>query len=393
MKKNKKFIVVILISILILSLCLISYKHYLFIHKNIQTYYMLDSRSHYTATQLKDGNILIAGGNTSSKAEIFNPVTGKSSYTGSLNVNRFAHEALLLDDGNVLVFGGLSHPDLDILANAEIYNYNTQKFENIGNIANCQNKSHSSLTKLDNGNILISCDKSASIYNPKTRKMTDIKDMPYNGAATRTTKLPDGNILLLGRFVKIVEGKAEAIFSTLIFDTKKYVYKPVHQMNEIDFPSVIFSTKDKKIFVSKLDDSAGIGVFLYDPINATYREIGKIDGERICNAVLLEDLNAIYFVADNKYPSTPPTNNIIIVLKDLFTSIFHHPNCVLFDINSGKYKHTAICPLDYKYSGKSFVIPNQKLLIIGGSSATIFKPNKNKEILIIDLKELKHGIN
>ena len=43
--------------------------------------------------------------------------------------------------------------------------------------------------------------------------MTDIKDMPYNGAATRTTKLPDGNILLLGRFVKIVEGKAEAIIA------------------------------------------------------------------------------------------------------------------------------------------------------------------------------------
>lgn len=60
MKKNKKFIVVILISILILSLCLISYKHYLLIHKNIQTYYMLDSRNQYTATQLKDGNILIA---------------------------------------------------------------------------------------------------------------------------------------------------------------------------------------------------------------------------------------------------------------------------------------------------------------------------------------------
>ena len=84
----------------------------------------------------------------------------------------------------------------------------------------------------------------------------------------------------------------------------------------------------------------------------------------------------------------------LLKLKNIFRTAWHKTiPAGGININRGKYKHTAICPLDYKYSGKSFVIPNQKLLIIGGSSATIFKPNKNKEILIIDLKELKHGIN
>jgi hypothetical protein len=65
----------------------------------------------HTATLLRDGRVLVAGGWNSpdgslSDTEIYNPATGKWSVTGSLAVVREHHAATLLADGTVLVAGG-----------------------------------------------------------------------------------------------------------------------------------------------------------------------------------------------------------------------------------------------------------------------------------------------
>ena len=71
-------------------------------------------RAFHTATLLNDGTVLITGGitdfagNTTTAAEIFDPNAGTFTPTASMNVSRAGHTATLLGDGTVLITGGVT---------------------------------------------------------------------------------------------------------------------------------------------------------------------------------------------------------------------------------------------------------------------------------------------
>lgn len=72
-----------------------------------------DHRMGHTATLLGDGRVLVAGGlatwgNAKTGAEIFDPPSGTWSPAGDMKWPRGWHTATLLPDGRVLVFGGWS---------------------------------------------------------------------------------------------------------------------------------------------------------------------------------------------------------------------------------------------------------------------------------------------
>ena len=67
------------------------------------------AREEHTATLLPNGKVLVAGGYdgfTLSSAELYDPATGSWSNTGSLGTARRFHTATLLPSGKVLVAGG-----------------------------------------------------------------------------------------------------------------------------------------------------------------------------------------------------------------------------------------------------------------------------------------------
>jgi len=81
-------------------------------------------RHSHTATLLRDGKVLVAGGTDSNghaldSAELYNPTTGKWTKTGSLNIARFYHSAVLGADGRVMVENG--HTGSDPLSDKEFY--------------------------------------------------------------------------------------------------------------------------------------------------------------------------------------------------------------------------------------------------------------------------------
>jgi hypothetical protein len=88
---------------------------------------MVVGRWWHTATLLLDGRVLIAGGDKGSvgptsgelSAELYNPKIGTFSPTGSMTSVREIHTATLLRDGRILVAGGFGGPGA--LASAEIY--------------------------------------------------------------------------------------------------------------------------------------------------------------------------------------------------------------------------------------------------------------------------------
>ena len=72
------------------------------------------ARESHTATLLKNGNVLITGGHRDRRenlkvydtAEIYDSKSNQFSATGSMNIPRHKHDAVLLSDGKVLVNGG-----------------------------------------------------------------------------------------------------------------------------------------------------------------------------------------------------------------------------------------------------------------------------------------------
>jgi len=92
---------------------------------------MTTSRIAHTATLLPNENVLITGGYTDwvnpagyqslNDAEIYDPMSGSFTSTDPMLASRFWHSATPLQDGSVLIAGGIS-ADLP-LASAEIYKY------------------------------------------------------------------------------------------------------------------------------------------------------------------------------------------------------------------------------------------------------------------------------
>src|SRR6059036_963672 len=69
------------------------------------------ARTKHTAVALQDGRVLVAGGiggggTAIDSAEIYDPVANTWTVTGSLKVARSGHTASLLPDGTVLIAGG-----------------------------------------------------------------------------------------------------------------------------------------------------------------------------------------------------------------------------------------------------------------------------------------------
>jgi hypothetical protein len=84
---------------------------------------LITTRYLHTATLLPNGKVLVAAGidilgNVPPSAELYDPAAGTFSATGSMTNGRYFHRATLLPNGKVLVAGGYN---ADVLASAELY--------------------------------------------------------------------------------------------------------------------------------------------------------------------------------------------------------------------------------------------------------------------------------
>jgi hypothetical protein len=169
---------------------------------------MIEPRSGHTSTLLPDGRVLVTGGYTDggigekilSDAELYNPVTGKWTKTGSMHVTRCFHTATLLPDGKVLVAGGFG--ETNSADTAELFNPNTGKWTVTGPM-NAEHSQHTA-TLLPGGRVLVvGGDPRVEIYYPASGTWTVAGklDIPFFAFAYHTaTLLRNGEVLIAGGF-------------------------------------------------------------------------------------------------------------------------------------------------------------------------------------------------
>jgi N-acetylneuraminic acid mutarotase len=118
------------------------------------------ARQYHTATLLQNGQVLIAGGVIDTptdsvyaiaSAELYNPTTGTWTTTGSLNHERYNFTATLLPNGQVLIAGG--EDNVNYTSTAELYNPATGTWTYTGSMHNTRTL-HSAVL-LNSGKVLV----------------------------------------------------------------------------------------------------------------------------------------------------------------------------------------------------------------------------------------------
>jgi len=169
---------------------------------------MAAARQGATATRLRDGRVMVAGGidasgEALSSAELYDPTTGTFSATGSMTAPRLGQSAVLLTDGRVLIAGGGT--DAKTAASAELYDPATGTFSLTGSMTGIRSGVPSTL--LADGRVLIaggdtSADgiplPTAELYDPKTGTFSRTGPTLTPLISQTATLLSDGRVLMAG---------------------------------------------------------------------------------------------------------------------------------------------------------------------------------------------------
>ena len=282
---------------------------------------MVAARADFTATLLPDGKVLVAGGVDSNddrtqkalaSAELFDPGTGKWSATGSMTTPRSRHTATLLRNGTVLVAGGycprsttkgcpsVFDPDGAIAA-AELYDPRTGTWSATGSMTTT--RFLHSATLLADGRVLVAGAEhgmpdailaSTELYDPATGRWSATGSMITARTQQFAAMLRDGKVLVAGGIGPVSPTKHDLLVSAELYDadTGKWTATGSLSTPRAEGGTAVL-LGDGKVIVAGGDgpgDPMLASAELYDPGGGVWMATGSMSGPRGQSAsVLLAD--------------------------------------------------------------------------------------------------------
>jgi N-acetylneuraminic acid mutarotase len=182
---------------------------------------LVTARYKHTATLLQNGKVLVTGGwnsnsNSLSSAELYDPTSGTWSPTGTLITAREQHTATLLQNGKVLVTGGLKRARdsngsevTDHLSSAELYDPANGTWSPTGTLITAREQHTATL--LENGKVLVTGGlnsfnldapiSSAELYDPASGTWSATGSLRVGRTDQAATLLPKAKVLVTGGIV------------------------------------------------------------------------------------------------------------------------------------------------------------------------------------------------
>ena len=171
---------------------------------------MITPRSSHTATLLRDGRVLIAGGFNAAGlvkgTEIYTPSSNAFTEAGELNDKRWQHEAMRLQNGRVLIIGGrrddINTEEPQYVTRAEMFDPATGMFSPAGDTG--LPSIHTAFL-LPTGKVFLLAGKDVAIYDPATGTASRTgHGIRQSRSLYTVTPLNEGRIMVSGGLKDLV---------------------------------------------------------------------------------------------------------------------------------------------------------------------------------------------
>lgn len=279
----------------------------------------------FTATLLQNGKVLVVGGvgakYTLGTAELYDPATGLFTPTGSLNTPRQGHVAALLPNGHVLIAGGFEYTAAQSgrLNSAEDYDPNAGTFTQIASPMSTD-RQDAVATVLSNGSVLITGGfgttqygysnalTSADIYNPSTGTFAATAGTMSVGRQLHTaTLLQDGTVLIAGGLLA-----AGATTAAEVFDSNTETFTVVGSMTAARYKHTATLMPNGAVLITGgFNGPTSLAtVELFNPASKTFSQYyASMQNVRGAHSAVLTPLGTVFLIGGvtSGSPLTTPT--------------------------------------------------------------------------------------
>jgi hypothetical protein len=322
---------------------------------------MATPRLVHTATLLPNGKVLIAGGvddnvraTVTATAELYDPGLGKFAATGSMTVPRRSHVAALLQNGKVLVAGGIGTGEA--IASADLYDPAGGTFTATGDMTSP--RLFCSATLLQNGKVLVAGGlvgvyptgtylKSAELYDPVARTFTATGSMTEARGLHVATLLANGKVLVTGGY------GADYLQSAELYDPVAGTFTATVSMAASRWQHAGALLANGKALVAGGHGSGGetASAELFDPVTEVFTTTGSMK------------------VIREQQTATLLPNGKMLIAGGFNATSGPLASAELYDPVARTFSATGTMTAAREYTSAT-LLPNHMVLVVGGCGST-----------------------
>jgi N-acetylneuraminic acid mutarotase len=310
----------------------------------------------HTATVLRDGRVLVVGGQEGTSpwpaiasTEIYDPETDAWAPAAPLSVPRRSHTATLLRNGKVLVAGGGEGTSPE--ASAEVYDPSTGAWTAVASMGVA--RQYHTATLLPDGRVLVAGGADATTASVATSEVYDpVADTwtPTQNAMSSVRRLgsaallPDGKVLVAGGYAIGFAGTSSAD----VYDPATNTWVATGAMHEGRAEAPLAQLADGRVMIAGGRPASGqwLGtVELYDPATGTWTVTAPLAIERMA------------------FTATPLVGGLLLAAGDWDTT-------ELFEPETGTWVDGPAVPETLIYQGV-VRLPSGRVLFTGGYDYTV----------------------